>query len=517
MGGKYVSANIYRKTGWTNKPNFKRDSDGLANIDDFFDSEPEIQEHSSEEEAEENIPQDMIPASRRHRMNREERRQERFRHRGRTGRERVPSEEIEQELYEEEDQNDHPQGFFDEDQVNGFLPTRPLARTPLAPRNFSQEPLAEDRTVDDNYQVDYRVISPTRSRRGDVYDNNESRGADARNRGRGEEEYKMERPLSRAYSVQRAYSVTRSPRMVHDDYLSDHSKYGAVRSPLQQSRRESNMYNRGYQNSPKMLQVRNSHYRDSPSHTNGGHAYSPRVNRPNLKYPESSNDYERRQVYSPRVNKANIQYPESYEAERYPNAGNGLSRRQSYYEEDHANYGPHHYPGSDRKLRKSLSYPELPRVRPLSRSELASNTAIGSRPQSRVSVHKSPRMLPQSPPDEYEYNDFNDNYHGTPVNHKISETSYENDIARSLSMGKSRISSARTQKVSVDDVHEKFEGEDYNDFPDHIEDHPDDHFQPEHEVLRAIEEQKNTTKAKRGRPKKSKVFICLLTVDRKKI
>lgn len=515
-GGNSVLPINYRKTGWTSKPNLKRDSDGLANVDDFFDSEPEIQEFSAEEVEEENIPHDMIPASRRHRMNREERRQERFRHRGRPERERIPSEEAAQEFYEEEDQNEHPAGFFEEDQVNGFLPTRPLARTPLAPRNISREPsytgksrsAVQDRN-DSYYEGEYEG-----SHKDDFYDDNEPRGhEEGYYLERDEDNYRRERPVSRAYSVSRDYDPPRSPRNMHDGYLSDHSKYELSRSRLQQhSRRGSQMYHRdGYQNSPRIEQGRSIHSRAIASHSYGGQiSHSPRENRPRLQYPESSTVYEG-QSYSSRVSRPKYS---DYEGE-YRYAENPINRRKSFYAEEPREYVAIHHPGSGRKLRKSLSYPDLPRVRPLSRAELASQ-GITSRPDSRIS-NKSPRRNPQMQSvNHQEYSGQNyDNDYGTPENRERSEVSYEHEIARSLSLGKSRISSSRSQKVAVEDIQERFEGEDYNDFPAPIDDHYGYEHQPDAEEtlpIESIEDKdhlpKTPVKAKRGRPKKNKV--CLL-------
>jgi hypothetical protein len=113
-------------------------------------------------------------------------------------------------------------------------------------------------------------------------------------------------------------------------------------------------------------------------------------------------------------------------------------------------------------------------------------------------------------PIHQEYSGQNyDNDYGTPENRERSEASYEHEIARSLSMGRSRISSSRSQKVAVEDVQERFEGEDYNDFPAPIDDHYDYEHQPDvHETL-PIEDKdnlpKSPVKAKRGRPKKIKV------------
>jgi hypothetical protein len=108
-----------------------------------------------------------------------------------------------------------------------------------------------------------------------------------------------------------------------------------------------------------------------------------------------------------------------------------------------------------------------------------------------------------------------DNDYGTPENRERSEVSYEHEIARSLSLGKSRISSSRSQKVAVEDIQERFEGEDYNDFPAPIDDHYGYEHQPDAEEtlpIESIEDKdhlpKTPVKAKRGRPKKNKV--CLL-------
>ena len=594
---------IFRKTGWTSKPNLKRDSDGLANIDDFFDSEPEIQEFSSDEDIREHISQNILPAVRQHRMTRDERRQERFRHRGR---QRVPSEEIAQELYQEEEENhaDHSPGFFEEDQVTGFLPTRPLPRTPLAIRNDAgpeQTFSGKSRSVmgyGDGYHEDMgRYESPARPRRNDVYESQDVE----------DDEYRMDMPISRAvYSVKRQHNNPATPRVGNDGYFSDNAKFDVSQSPLQTHvRRESKIYNRdGYQNSPKVVVGRINRSRSLVSNDIGSQSYSPRVNRSQLKYPESSNSYEeerlvkkngerisRQQPYHPEqvdydhddypedvrkkeigirnrqvyqqvhVDRESHDYPEErfskgitrrqsythghddyenvgYPEERLSKEVKAISRRQSYnhgqddyenaeypeerlskdikgftgrqsYHPEHVEYENSDYPRSDRRIRKSLSYPET-HVRPLSHKELESSAPYGSRPHSRASIHMSSKKMPQSPSSQHEYNNYT---HGTPSkNRRLDGTTYEEEIARSLSLGKNRISSTRSQKVSVEDIPERFEGREYNDFPDQAEDHyAYDNYETNEAISHPIEEAPNPVVSKRGRPKGKKVFSLLKT------
>jgi hypothetical protein len=116
--------------------------------------------------------------------------------------------------------------------------------------------------------------------------------------------------------------------------------------------------------------------------------------------------------------------------------------------------------------------------------------------------------MPQSPSSQHEYNDYT---HGTPSkNHRLDGTTYEEEIARSLSLGKNRISSTKSQKVSVEDIQERFEGREYNDFPDQAEDqYAYDNYETNEAISRPIEEAPNPVVSKRGRPKGKKVFFLI--------